>query len=61
MWKILWAALCGFFMAWALSILGFDEIFIKGAYQLFHISIKTEGYYFMFIVLSVIISLIEKE
>lgn len=48
------------FVAWFLSLFGFDEMFIEGLHQFGGPEITLTGYYFIFSVIGIIKNVVEK-
>ncbi len=59
MLKVLLGILSGAVVAFILSLIGLDTVIIKGITALFHIQITKEIYYFIFIVIGFVVSLLK--
>lgn len=59
--KILSGILGGVIIAWILTWLKVDQLLIKGAYNLFKLTITREGFYCIFVILGLIFSFVDKD
>lgn len=58
---MLGGVLGGLLIAWILSIFNFDRMFINALYELLGLSISTDAYYVIFVLLGAIGSIMKKE